>query len=105
ISVVQLRERGLVPTSHRRDQRGVFGVVAVGNHVLGPYHGHARHGKCRAMLRDAARAAATERTWSQGVALARDGRVAKRSATEFEVRIPGRPTPFEVVIEDDEWQC
>jgi superfamily II DNA or RNA helicase len=62
-------------------------------------------------LRDAVRAEATERTWSQGVSLARDGRVASRgrdgSEREFEVRVPGRPTPFEVVLDEDgdEWQC
>src|SRR5262249_9274555 len=63
------------------------------------------------MLRDAVRAAATERTWSQGVALARDGRVARigRAADEEEdeVRVPGRRTPFEVVVDEkgEEWQC
>ena len=47
-------------------------------------------------LRDAVRAEATERTWSQGVALARDGRVVGRRKAgqelELEVRVPGRPT-------------
>src|SRR3569623_790342 len=60
-------------------------------------------------LRDAVRAEATERTWSQGVTLAREGRVEKRATngdeTEYEVRVPGRPTPFEVVLGRDEWQC
>ena len=63
-------------------------------------------------LRDAVRSEATERTWSQGVTLARDGRVAGRGATgggaiELEVRVPGRPTPFEVVLDPaaGEWQC
>ena len=62
-------------------------------------------------LRDAVRAEATERTWSQGVTLARDKRVTSRkkngSELEFEVRVPGRPTPFEVVLDTgtDEWQC
>lgn len=54
---------------------------------------------------------ATERTWSQGVTLARDGRVAGRGRSgdelELEVRVPGRPTPFEVVLDpkNGEWQC
>ena len=43
-----------------------------------------------------------ERTWSQGVTLARDGRVAlatdRGDELELEVRVPGRPTPFEVVL-------
>jgi len=60
-------------------------------------------------LRDAVREEATERTWSQGVTLAREGRVVKRATsggeTEYEVRVPGRPTPFEVVLGPDEWQC
>ncbi|MBL9016971.1 MAG: DEAD/DEAH box helicase [Myxococcales bacterium] len=62
-------------------------------------------------LRDAIREEATERTWSQGVTLARDGRVAGRSQKGgelvFEVRVPGRPTPFEAVLntEHDEWEC
>lgn len=61
-------------------------------------------------LREAVRSEATERTWSQGVSLARDGRVALKSKdadeAEYEVRVPGRPTPFEVVLgPDDEWQC
>ncbi|HEX3759486.1 MAG TPA: DEAD/DEAH box helicase [Kofleriaceae bacterium] len=63
-------------------------------------------------LRDAVHAKATERTWSQGVALARDGRVSgRRSARpgeiELEVRVPTRPTPFEVTLypADGEWEC
>ena len=62
-------------------------------------------------LRDVVRAEATERTWSQGVALARDGRVSGRHKTgneiELEVRVPGRPTPFEVVLNPAhrEWEC
>jgi superfamily II DNA or RNA helicase len=62
-------------------------------------------------LRDAIRAEATERTWSQGVALARDGRVIGRrkagAELELEVRVPGRPTPFEVVLDPthEEWEC
>src|SRR5262249_6928093 len=83
----------------------------------------------RVPLRDAIRAAATERTWSQGVALARDrrvvgrqapalpGRAASRSDAEggsrggdeiaVEVRVPGRPTPFEVVLNTrhEDWEC
>jgi len=62
-------------------------------------------------LRDAVRAATTERTWSQGVALARDGRVTGRSSANgelaLEVRVPGRPTPFEVILDvaREEWEC
>ena len=62
-------------------------------------------------LREAIRAAATDRTWSQGVTLARDGRVTGRTKGEaertFEVRVPGRPTPFETVLnlKDNEWEC
>jgi len=62
-------------------------------------------------LRDVVRADATERTWSQGVALARDGRVSGRHKAgdeiELEVRVPGRPTPFEVVLNPahTEWEC
>jgi len=64
-------------------------------------------------LRDAVRAEATERTWSQGVALARDGRVVRRGPAgrrgevELEIRVPGRPTPFEATLhpEHGEWEC
>jgi len=62
-------------------------------------------------LREAVRAEATERTWSQGVTLARDQRVVGRGRSgdelELEVRVPGRPTPFEVVLDlvNGEWQC
>jgi len=62
-------------------------------------------------LRDDVRSEATERTWSQGVALARDKRVVGRGRVgdeiELEVRVPGRPTPFEVVLDpvNEEWQC
>ena len=62
-------------------------------------------------LRDAIRSAATERTWSQGVTLARDGRVGGRGQKgdeiTLEVRVPGRPTPFEVVLNPShaEWEC
>ncbi len=62
-------------------------------------------------LREAVRSEATERTWSQGVTLARDKRVVSRGKNEdeivLEVRVPGRPTPFEVVLDlgTEEWQC
>ena len=71
-------------------------------------------------LRDAVHAKATERTWSQGVALARDGRVVGRKPAssdrnapenapeiELEVRVPGRPTPFEVTLypAHGDWEC
>ena len=46
-------------------------------------------------LREAVRAEATDRTWSQGVQLARDQRVSGRTKSEKEivldVRVPGRP--------------
>ncbi len=65
-----------------------------------------------ATLREAVREAATERTWSQGVALARDKRVAGRSRSgsgelTLEVRVPGRPTPFGVTLNPahEEWEC
>ena len=62
-------------------------------------------------LRDAIRAEANDRTWSQGVTLARDGRVSGRAERgdeiELEVRVPGRPTPFEVILNPThtEWEC
>ena len=62
-------------------------------------------------LRDAVRSEATDRIWSQGVALARDHRVVGqgRSGDEvsLEVRVPGRPTPFEVILNPahGEWEC
>ena len=62
-------------------------------------------------LREAVRAEATERTWSQGVQLARDQRVTGRSRSGdelvLEVRVPGRPTPFEVILNPahSEWEC
>ncbi|MGN6105352.1 MAG: DEAD/DEAH box helicase [Kofleriaceae bacterium] len=62
-------------------------------------------------LHAAVRAEATERTWSQGVTLARDQRVVGRSRSDGElvldVRVPGRPTPFEVILntEHAEWEC
>ena len=62
-------------------------------------------------LKDAVREATTDRTWSQGVTLARDGKVVgkRRSGAEIEleVRIPGRPTPYTVVLNaaEGEWEC
>src|SRR5690349_1057664 len=79
-------------------------------------------------LRDAIRAQATERTWNQGVLLARDRRAVgrraaagdlerrsredqddkrERGALALEVRVPGRPAPFEVILEPahGEWEC
>ena len=62
-------------------------------------------------LREAVKAEATERTWSQGVTLAREQRVVGRGRSgdelELKVHMPGRPTPFEVVLDlgNDEWQC
>ncbi|TMQ10692.1 MAG: DEAD/DEAH box helicase, partial [Deltaproteobacteria bacterium] len=58
------------------------------------------------------------RTWSQGVALARDGRVVSQhklvarsgdaaGEIQLEVRVPGRPTPFEVTlyVAHGDWEC
>ncbi len=62
-------------------------------------------------LREAIRAEAPARTWSQGVTLARDRRVRGTGTSgdeiSFEVRTPGRPTPFEVILlpEHGEWEC
>ena len=62
-------------------------------------------------LREALREAASTRVWSQGVTLARDQRVTGHgaSATDatLEVRVPGRATPFTVVLYpgDGEWDC
>jgi superfamily II DNA or RNA helicase len=62
-------------------------------------------------LRDQVREAATERTWTQGVTLARDQRVVGRGRAgdelELEVRVPSRPTPFAVTINPalGEWEC
>jgi superfamily II DNA or RNA helicase len=62
-------------------------------------------------LRRMARQEASDRVWSQGVSLARDHRVEGLSSTdeeiELDVRVPGRPTPFTVVLHptDLEWQC
>jgi superfamily II DNA or RNA helicase len=62
-------------------------------------------------LRDAIRDETTDRTWSQGVMLARDGRVAgvarRGSEVELHVRVPSRPTPFLVIVDLDhvEWEC
>lgn len=62
-------------------------------------------------LHAAVREETTERTWTQGITLARDQRVAGRSRTDdeivVEVRVPGRPTPFEVTLDlvHNEWDC
>ncbi len=64
-----------------------------------------------ATLRDAIRAAATERIWTQGITLVRDQRVVGRRRSggevELEVRVPGKPTPFKVVLNPThaEWEC
>jgi superfamily II DNA or RNA helicase len=61
------------------------------------------------VLRERIREAATDRTWSQGVALARDGRAAivrdDGREIEVEVRVPGRPTPFTAILSADDWEC
>ncbi|HUQ08408.1 MAG TPA: DEAD/DEAH box helicase [Kofleriaceae bacterium] len=64
-----------------------------------------------AAMKDAVHEAASTRVWSQGVTLCRDDRVAGRSTTDreivLEVRLPGRPVPFTVVLytDDEEWDC
>ena len=63
------------------------------------------------MLREAVRDEATERTWSEGVALARDQRVVGKRASgdelELEVRVPARATPYHVILNEThgEWEC
>ena len=63
------------------------------------------------MLREAVRDEATERTWSEGVALARDQRVVGKRTSgdelELEVRVPSRATPYHVILNPklDEWEC
>ena len=119
MTLVQCRERLAVAGGHRRDQRGVLGIVDgqlchAGADRITPLGLRGLRGKSRAVmsLREAVRAEATERTWSQGVTLAREGRVAleaQQRGDEASSRFacPGRPTPFEVVLEPehDEWQC
>ena len=61
-------------------------------------------------LRAEIREAATDKTWSTGVTLARDGKVSGRKGVgelEFEVRVPGKPTPFTAVLNPahGEWEC
>ncbi len=62
-------------------------------------------------LREAIRAKAPERTWTQGVTWARDRRVLEAGSSgdelAFEVRTPGRPTPFDVILipSHGEWEC
>ena len=64
-----------------------------------------------AALRDTMRAAATERTWGQGVTLVRDDRVhgtsRKGDEIELDVRVPSRPAPYHVVLNGGhgEWDC
>src|SRR5439155_14255977 len=107
--LVERRERVAVAGDHRLHERGVLGIVVPGAHL--PANLSRRPNgvvKGAVSLRDAVRAQTTERTWSQGVALARDGRVSGRGIPgELEVRVPGRPTPFEVVLDEaaGEWQC
>ena len=60
-------------------------------------------------LRAEIREAATDKTWSTGVTLARDGKVSGRKGAgelEFEVRVPGKPTPFTAVLNPahGEWE-
>ena len=107
--LVELGERVPVPGRHRGDQPGVLGVVAAFDHATAPYHGS--RGKRPAVLREAVRDEATERTWSEGVALARDQRVVGKRTSgdelELEVRVPSRATPYHVILNPthDEWEC
>jgi superfamily II DNA or RNA helicase len=113
MALVELGEGGPVTGGHRSHELGVVGVVAC-HHPGGPYHGFGRcglRGKSPAVLKDAVRAEATERTWSQGVQLTRDQRVTgmRRSGdeVEYDVRVPGRPTPCHVILNErhGEWEC
>jgi superfamily II DNA or RNA helicase len=62
-------------------------------------------------LREAIHEEAPDRTWSAGVTLAREQRVVGSGISgdelTFEVRPPGRPTPYEVVLipKHGEWEC
>jgi superfamily II DNA or RNA helicase len=117
VPLIQLCQGTAVTLGHRCYQRRVLGVVAV--HSAGSYHGiggtgfgsDGLHGKSPLVLRDAVRAEATERTWTQGVQLTREQRVTamRKSGDEIEldVRVPGRPTPCHVVLnpKHDEWEC
>jgi superfamily II DNA or RNA helicase len=73
--------------------------------------GPTRAGAGLEALHEAVHAAASSRVWSQGVTLCRDDRVSGRGldGTEvvLEVRLPGRPVPFTVVLspDDEEWDC
>ncbi len=64
-----------------------------------------------AALHEAVHEEASSRVWSQGVTLCRDDRVSARGVSDaevtFEVRLPGRPVPFNVVLYpgDGEWDC
>ena len=64
-----------------------------------------------AALHETVHEEASSRVWSQGVTLCRDDRVTGRSTSAaevvLEVRIPGRPVPFTVVLYpgDGEWDC
>ena len=116
VSLVQASQRARVPCGHRPDEHRVIGIVSY--HANGPYHdprGLWLWGLAWYLptvgLREAVRAEATERTWTQGVSLARDKRVVGKARSgneiELEVRVPGRPTPFNVVLNKlhEEWEC
>src|SRR5688572_29084083 len=64
-----------------------------------------------AALHEAVHEEASSRVWSQGVTMCRDDRVTGRSSSDAEVvldvRLPGRPVRFTVVLYpgDGEWDC
>ncbi|MDB4956562.1 MAG: SNF2-related protein [Myxococcales bacterium] len=116
MTLVEPSERAGLPRGHRFDERGIVGVVS--HHRNGPYHVPQAFGfaglavvNADVALREAVRAEATERTWTQGVSLARDKRVVgkarSRDEIELDVRVPGKPTPFHVILNPvhDEWEC
>ena len=73
--------------------------------------GPSRSSAALSALKDAVHEAASARVWSQGVTLCRDDRVSGRSQSadevQLEVRLPGRPVPFTVILYpgDEEWDC
>ncbi len=122
---VQVRQGPTVTLGHPRDERGIDRCVVgrISNHVATVSRLRKQRRAWNVVdsvavseglsgLREAIRAETTDRTWSQGVILARDGRVVGQGgdpsrALDLEVRVPGRPTPFEVVLDvaHGEWEC
>jgi superfamily II DNA or RNA helicase len=118
VTRVQACQGVSVALCHRGDQDGIVRVVRGWRsrlHLEATYHGFglpaARGKRPVLLLKDAVRAEATERTWTQGVQLARDQRVTGKATSggelEFAVRVPTKPTPFHVVLNPthEEWEC